>query len=159
MLVVPASRGDLGLFYRDVIAVDPLEPRETASAAYRLQVLARTLPFPVSGARLVPSNNNDVWRLDAGYLRVAWRGDRSRLAREAALLERLGGFLPVPQVLDCGGDDRLSWSLTAAMAGTAADQLFVPPGSRARPGTWPGRWPRCCGRCTPGRYPGTSRRR
>ena len=34
----------------------------------------RTLPFPVSGARLVPSNNNDVWRLETGYLRVAWRG-------------------------------------------------------------------------------------
>ena len=112
---MPASRDGLGPFYQDVIAVSPLEPWDAASAAYRLQVLARTLPFSVSGARLVPSNNNDVWRLEIGYLRVAWRGDRSRLAREAELLGKLRGFLPVPEVLDCGGDDRLSWSLTAEM--------------------------------------------
>ena len=54
----------------------------------------------------------------AGYLRVAWRGDRGRLAREAELLGRLRGVVPVPEVLDCGGDDRLSWSLTAAVPGT-----------------------------------------
>jgi aminoglycoside phosphotransferase (APT) family kinase protein len=127
ILLVPASRDDLGPFYRDVIAVDPLEPYGAASAGYRLEVLARTLSFPVRGARLVPSNNNDVWRLDAGYLRVAWRGDRSRLAREAELLERLRGGLPVPEVLDRGGDDRLSWSLTAAMPGTAYEHLCVQP--------------------------------
>jgi aminoglycoside phosphotransferase len=112
---VPASRDDLGPFYRDVIAVSPLEPWDAASAAYRLEILARTLPFPVDSARLVPSNNNDVWRLETGYLRVAWRGDRSRLAREAELLERLRGLVPVPEVLDRGGDDRLSWSLTTGM--------------------------------------------
>jgi aminoglycoside phosphotransferase (APT) family kinase protein len=124
---VPASRDGLGPFYQDVIAVSPLEPWDAASAAYRLAILARTLPFPVGGARLVPSNNNDVWRLETGYLRVAWRGDRSRLAREAELLGRLRGFLPVPEVLDCGGDDRLSWSLTAAMPGTAYEHLCVQP--------------------------------
>jgi hypothetical protein len=91
-----------------VIAADPLEPYGAVSAGYRLELLARTLPFPVDGARLVPSNNNDVWRIEAGYLRVAWRGDRSRLAREAGLLGRLPGFMPVPVVLDLGGDDRLS---------------------------------------------------
>jgi aminoglycoside phosphotransferase (APT) family kinase protein len=128
---VSAARDDLGPFYRDVIAVDPLHPEEMPSAAYRLEVLRSTLPFPVSDAHLVPSNNNDVWRLKAGYLRVAWRGDRSRLAREAGLLNRLRGFLPVPEVLDLGGDDRLSWSLTAAMPGIAYEQLCVQP---ERPG-------------------------
>ena len=49
-----------------------------------------------------------MWRLDAGYLRVAWRGDRRRLAREAAFLGRLRGVVPAPEVLDCAGDDRLS---------------------------------------------------
>jgi aminoglycoside phosphotransferase (APT) family kinase protein len=133
ILGVPAICDGLGPFYRDVSAVDPLEPWGSTSAAYRLEVLARTLPFQVSGARLVPSNNNDVWRLEAGYLRVAWRGDRSRLAREGELLDRLRGFLPVPEVLDCGGDDRLSWSLTTAMPGTAYEHLCVqpaPPGLR-----------------------------
>jgi aminoglycoside phosphotransferase (APT) family kinase protein len=126
---VPASRDDLGPFYRDVIAVSPLEPWDAASAAYRLEILARTLPFPVDSARLVPSNNNDVWRLETGYLRVAWRGDRSRLAREAELLGRLRGLVPVPEVLECGGDDRLSWSLTTGMPGTAFEQLCVQPAS------------------------------
>lgn len=55
MLRVPASRDGLGPFYRDVIAVDPLEPWTGASAAYRLRILESTLPFPVAGARLVPS--------------------------------------------------------------------------------------------------------
>jgi hypothetical protein len=64
------------------------------SAAYRLEVLARTLPFPVAGARLVPSNNNDVWRLASGYLRVAWRGDRGRLAREAGFSASCGASCP-----------------------------------------------------------------
>ena len=91
MLVVPARRDGLGPFYRDAVAVDPLEPWGLASAAHRLGVLARTLPFPVDDARLVPSNNNDVWRVAAGYLRVAWRGDRDRLAREAELLSRPAG--------------------------------------------------------------------
>lgn len=85
---MPASRDGLGPFYRDEIAVDPLE---------------------------------------AGDLRVAWRGDRSRLAREAELLGRLHGFLPVPAVLDYGGDDRLSWSLTTAMPGTAYEHLCTKP--------------------------------
>ncbi len=103
---MPVSRDGLGPFYADVIAVDPLEPWGISSAAYRLEVLARTLPFPVSGARLVPSNNNDVWRLDADYLRVAWRGTRSRLAREAELLGRLRGFLPVPEGAGRPGEGR-----------------------------------------------------
>ncbi len=130
---MPANRGDLGPFYRDVIAVDPLEPWTEASAAYRLRLLARTLPFPVGGARLVPSNNNDVWRLPPGYLRVAWRGDRGRLAREAAVLGALAGTVPVPEVLDLGGDERLSWSLTSALPGTPLEQLCTwpaPPGLR-----------------------------
>src|SRR5215472_4648339 len=110
MLIVPARRTGLGPFYQDVIAIDPLEPWTEESAAYRLRSLARTLPFPVSGARFVPSNNNDVWRLPPGYLRVAWRGDRGRLAREAAVLRALTGAVPVPAVLDLGGDERLTWS-------------------------------------------------
>jgi hypothetical protein len=39
------GREDLGPFYRDVIAVDPLEPYESASAAYRLAVQAWRRPI------------------------------------------------------------------------------------------------------------------
>ena len=91
---MPASRDGLGPFYRDVIAVNPLEPWDAASAAYRLEVLARTLPFPVSGARLVPSNNNDVWRLETGYLRVAWRGDRAASPGRPSSSEGSGDSFP-----------------------------------------------------------------
>jgi Phosphotransferase enzyme family len=80
---VAASRDGLGPFYQDVIAVSPLEPWDAASAAYRLDVLARTLPFPVRGARLVPSNNNDVRRLETGYL--AELGDAMTADREVLL--------------------------------------------------------------------------
>ena len=111
------------------------------SAAYRLRLLARTLPFPVGGARFVPSNNNDVWRLPPGYLRVAWRGDRGRLAREAAILGALAGTVPVPEVLDLGGDERLSWSLTSAMPGTPLERAVHLARARraARPGQGGGR--------------------
>jgi aminoglycoside phosphotransferase len=127
MLAVPARGDGLGPFYRDVVAADPNEPWGPVSAAHRLDLLARTLPFPVDAARLVPSSNNDVWRVAAGYLRVAWRGDRGRLAREAELLGRLRGVLPVPEVLEVGGDDRLAWSLTATVPGTPLDVLATWP--------------------------------
>jgi hypothetical protein len=42
---VPATRDGLGPFYQDVIAVSPLEPWDAASAAYRLEILARTLAY------------------------------------------------------------------------------------------------------------------
>lgn len=122
------SRRDLGPFYRDVVAVDPLCPYEYPSAAYRLAMLAPALPFPVDGARLVPSDNNDVWRVRDGYLRVAWRGDRGRLAREAELLSRLRDVVPVPHVLECGGDDRLAWALSAPLPGTPLERLAASPG-------------------------------
>lgn len=129
---MPASRASLGPFYQDVIAVDPLEPWGAASAAYRLETLARTLPFPVDGARLVLSNNNDVWRLPSGYLRVARRPESPRQGSRPAG-PPAGGIIPVPEVLDLGGDERLSWSLTTAMPGTPLDELCTwpaPPGLR-----------------------------
>ena len=55
---MPASRDDLGPFYQDVIAVNPLEPSDAASAAYRLEILAlhtlrrlidAPLPLPAAG--------------------------------------------------------------------------------------------------------------
>jgi hypothetical protein len=73
MVPVPARRDDLGPFYQDMIAVDPLAPWEAPSAVCRLELLARTLRFPVDGARLVPSNNNDVWRLPLVGARRAGR--------------------------------------------------------------------------------------
>jgi hypothetical protein len=47
---VPASRDGLTPFYQDVIAVDPLEPWGPTSAAYRLQMLARSRFHPLHRA-------------------------------------------------------------------------------------------------------------
>lgn len=120
----------LGPFYADVVAVDP---PGAESAAYRLRTLAPALPFQVDGARLVPSSNNDVWRLDIGYLRVSWRGDRRRLAREAVLFAAIKDAVPVPEILDYGGDSRLAWSLSAPVPDGPLDGLCtlpVPAGAR-----------------------------
>lgn len=60
--VVPGSRDGLGPFYRDIIAVDPLETWDIASAAFRLATLARTLPVPRQRRQACPEQycNNDV---------------------------------------------------------------------------------------------------
>jgi hypothetical protein len=49
----------LGPFCRDVIAVDPLEPWGIASAAYRLELLARA-PVPGRRRRLVTRGRRDL---------------------------------------------------------------------------------------------------
>ena len=127
--------GDLGEFYTDVVAADRREPWAEPSARHRLGRLKPKLPFSLGeDPTLCPSNNNDVWLVPAGYLRVAWRGDRARLGREARLCEELSGFLPVPEVLDQGGDEVLSWSLSKAIPGQPLSELCH--GSEAR-GTRP----------------------
>ena len=69
---MPDSNDVLGPFYQDVVAADHLEPWGATSARYRLQVLAPTLAFPTGSARLVPSNNNDVWRVELDF--SGWHG-------------------------------------------------------------------------------------
>jgi hypothetical protein len=77
------------LFYADIEALDQFEPWNEASATARLDRISTQLPVDRSnGLEFVESNNNDVWKIGDLYLRVAWRGDRSRLTREAALMER-----------------------------------------------------------------------
>ena len=66
---MPPSRDGLGPFYQGVIAVNPLEPWDAASAAYRLEKLARTLPL----AGQLPFVDHGV--LDAAAQRLAELGD------------------------------------------------------------------------------------
>jgi aminoglycoside phosphotransferase (APT) family kinase protein len=116
------------LFYADVDALDPLEPWNLASAVGRLERIRSQLPvhLRVRGV-LVESSNNDVWKIGDLYLRVAWRGDRTRLAREAALMEAVAGVVPVPEVVAVGGDHALSWSVSRAGVGRPLDELCAPP--------------------------------
>jgi aminoglycoside phosphotransferase (APT) family kinase protein len=115
-------------FYSDVDALDPSEPWNLASASRRLERIRYQLPVDLrAGGELVESNNNDVWRIGDLYLRVAWRGDRTRLAREAALMEAVAGVVPVPEVVAVGGDHALSWSLSRAGVGRPLEELCTPP--------------------------------
>lgn len=115
-------------FYTDVDAVDRLEPWNLLSATARLERVRPQLPVdPGRRAQLVESNNNDVWKIADLYLRVAWRGDRTRLAREAALMQAVGGIVPVPEVVAVGGDHSLFWSISRAAPGRPLTDLCEPP--------------------------------
>lgn len=120
----------LGPFYSGVEALERHEPWSPRSARARLEGLRPQLAFDVSVPELVPSDNNDVWRLKDAYLRVAWRGDLDRLGREARLLEALRGVVPVPEVLAHGRSDTLSWSLQRAVPGRPLGEAVGGAGGR-----------------------------
>lgn len=65
----------------------------------------------------VPSDSNDVWRIGELVLRVCWRGDTSRLLKDAAVAEALPMVLRHPEVLAVGGNDDLTWVLTEHVDG------------------------------------------
>ena len=135
---------DLGPFYTDVTAVVPDDPKceepwSPISAARRLTAIAGHLPIAVDRAQFVPSNNNDVWHVGEVYLRVAWRGDRSRLAREATVMDAVRDIVPVPEPLAVGGDESISWAISRSVPGRPLDHLCRP-GSETRSGA-PGREP------------------
>ena len=121
----------LGPFYTGLKAADPREPWSEASARARLASLRLQLPFRLPDRpELVPSNNNDVWRLAEGYLRVAWRGDLERLAVERRLLEAVNPVVPVPVVLSHGRTETLAWSLQTAVPGRPLDEFLDGPEGR-----------------------------
>ena len=125
------TKADLGPFYSGLEAADPSEPWSEASARARLETLRSQIPVRLpTRPELVPSNNNDVWKLDEGYLRVAWRGDLERLETEARLLGALKGVVPVPEVLDLGRSEALAWSLQSAVAGRPMDEFLDGPRGR-----------------------------
>ncbi len=79
----------------------------------------------------LPSDSNDVWRIGPAVLRVCWRGDRERFAREAAVTRALPAGVPYPQVLDTGSDGDLAWQVTRAVEGVPLATLW-PDLSRAQ---------------------------
>ena len=87
--------------------LDVLLARESA---LRGQVRGRE-PEPV------PSDSNDVWRMGGLVLRVCWRGDTSRLLKDAAIAEALPKALCHPKVVAAGGRGDLTWVLTEFIDG------------------------------------------
>jgi aminoglycoside phosphotransferase (APT) family kinase protein len=85
--------------------------------AARLTIDATPIPLP--------SDSNDVWKIGDLVLRICWRGDRSRLQREALLLEHLPSEVPHARLADSGLIDDLAWTLTHWVPGTTLSDTWV----------------------------------
>ena len=84
----------------------------------RLARVLRAVRLPADEAPvLLPSDSNDVWRIGPAVVRVCWRGDRERFAREAAVTRALPPGVPYPEVLDTGDDGDLAWQVTRFVEG------------------------------------------
>ena len=86
-------------------------------ARLRLVAAAANLTIDATPVRL-PSDSNDVWKVDELVLRVCWRGDRGRLRREALVLEHLPDEVPHVTLVDAGVAGDLTWTLTRWVPGT-----------------------------------------
>jgi prepilin-type processing-associated H-X9-DG protein len=89
-------------------------------ATTRRQRLARVLRrvrVPAGTPVLLASDSNDTWRIGSVVLRICWRGDRDRFAREAAVTAALPPAVPYPEVLETDRDEHLAWQVTRAVDG------------------------------------------
>jgi aminoglycoside phosphotransferase (APT) family kinase protein len=87
-----------------------------SDARLRLVVGAAGLTIAEAPVPL-PSNSNDAWKIGELVLRICWRGDRSRVRREALVLEHLPEGVPHPPLVAAGEVDDLSWTLTRWLPG------------------------------------------
>ena len=100
---------------------------DAASRARLARVLrVARLPAEAKAATpvLLPSDSNDAWRIGPAVLRVCWRGDLGRFAREAAVTRALPSGVPYPEVLDTGADGDLAWQVTRAVEGVPLARLW-----------------------------------
>lgn len=67
--------------------------------------------------RLLESYSNDAWQVGDKIVRVCWRGDISRLLREASVACALPREVPYPPVIDYGTDHEVSWMITTRLEG------------------------------------------
>jgi len=58
-------------------------------------------------------------------LRICWRGERARLAREALLLHNLPDDIPHVEVLDSGEDEGLAWMVTRRTEGEVLHDIWT----------------------------------
>lgn len=85
---------------------------------------------PATFPRRVQSGSNDAWlvddrRLGAVVLRVAWRGDLTRLNREAAVLRQAPDGVPCPQVIQDGRTSVNGFPVSYALTRRIAGQMLV----------------------------------
>src|ERR1035441_8815909 len=108
-----------------------------AAAAARQARLTRVLGsawVPAQTPVPIASDSNDVWRIGAVVLRICWRGDRDRFAREAAVTAALPPGIPYPEIVDAGRNDELAWQVTRGRPkrGRAACSAGWPKATRPR---------------------------
>src|ERR1017187_5342340 len=108
-----------------------------AAAAARQARLTRVLGsarVPAQTPVPIASDSNDVWRIGAVVLRICWRGDRDRFAREAAVTAALPPSMPYPEIVDAGRNDELAWQVTRGRPkrGRAACSAGWPKATRPR---------------------------
>ncbi|MEV6845015.1 aminoglycoside phosphotransferase family protein [Actinoplanes sp. NPDC051411] len=102
-------------------------PIDAVSRARLARVLrVARLPAEAAGMPpvLLPSDSNDAWRIGPVFLRICWRGDRGRFAREAAVTRALPSGVPYPEVLDTGSDGDLAWQVTRVVEGVPLATLW-----------------------------------
>jgi hypothetical protein len=90
----------------------------------RIARVIREVRVPAGTPVLLASDSNDTWRIGSVVLRICWRGDRDRFAREAAVTAALPPSVPYPEVLATGRDERLAWQVTRALDGVSLAQVL-----------------------------------
>jgi aminoglycoside phosphotransferase (APT) family kinase protein len=99
----------------------------------RLEIVRQAVPVDLDAAVLTESWSNDTWLAGGSVLRVCWRGDRERLAREALLLESLPPRVPHATVLAAGRTGALTWMVLRRLPGERLDLVWrTLPGGQQR---------------------------
>src|SRR5438876_8113809 len=98
------------------------------SPAARCDRLVRVIAesgLPLRGSRrLLESYSNDAWLIGDVLLRICWRGDRSRLVREALIADALPKDVPYPGVIAHGDCDGLTWLATRRVVGQRLEDAW-----------------------------------
>lgn len=91
----------------------------------RLRLVAEAATLTIDAPPIpLPSDSNDAWKIGDLVLRVCWRGDRTRLRREALILEQLPDEVPHVRLADAGVNDDLTWMLTHWAPGTMLSHVW-----------------------------------
>ena len=90
----------------------------------RLARVRQAVRLPAAAPVPLPSDSNDAWRVGPVVVRICWRGDLGRFAREAAVGRALPAGVPYPEVLDTGSDGDLAWQVTRAVEGVPLSILW-----------------------------------
>ena len=92
----------------------------------RLRLVAEAAKLRIDGTPIpLPSDSNDAWKIDELVLRICWRGDRTRLQREALILEHLPDDVPHVRLADAGVHDDLTWTLTHWVSGNMLSHVWA----------------------------------